>query len=62
MPRRVDELEPLGDPEQHGPAVAGEVPDLDLDLGVVPDHLQRPPRGPVRDEVLDLRPRSRRTR
>lgn len=24
MPRRTDELEPLGDAEQHGPAVAGE--------------------------------------
>ncbi len=26
MPRRVDELEPPGDPEQHGPVVAGGGP------------------------------------
>jgi len=31
MPRRVDELEPLGDPEQHRSAVVGTVADLDLD-------------------------------
>jgi hypothetical protein len=56
MPRRIHELKPLGDPEQHGPAVAGEVQDRDPDLRVVPDHLQRPPRRSIRDEPLDPHP------
>ena len=40
--RGVVELEPPGDAEQRETAAAGEGPNLDLDLGVVADHLQRP--------------------
>ena len=43
------------DAEQHGPAVASEVANLDLHLGVVPYHLQRPPGCAVGDEALYLR-------
>jgi hypothetical protein len=53
VPRCINELEPFGHAKQHRPAVAGEVPDLHLDVGIVPDHLQCPARDSIGDEALD---------
>ena len=53
---RVDELEPRDHAEPHGLPLAGEVADLDLDVGPVPDHRGRPPRRSSGNDALCLRP------
>ena len=52
---RVDILQPLRYPEQHRSARAGEVDNRDPDVGVVPDHLQCPPRrARARDDSSEI--------
>ena len=56
MRRRIDVLQPPGDPKQHQLVVPGEVNDHDLNRRVVHDLLQRPPDGSRRNIALESRP------